>query len=447
MATAVVIAAALAACGGGGGGGGSTPPVTTPTPGHTATPTPTPAPTLDPFGCVGSVPSSVARKPMVVYPTASGDTFSYSGTLSDTFAESAPCPQPTATDNASVKVNVSESATSSPAGATDSTSVETDAYTKRTTTLTTHQTLVSSSTALLLYATSSSDEINNTITTTYATPQILDTLPASSGATWSNQPAATISEHLADGTSIARTVKNDGSYTDTEHFPGASPATISIDGAATGKPLDGGGSYAFSGVTFKYAPPSGGNITVTIDSGTSSKTRTFPAWFSVPSSYITDSFVDNGAKTFDPNCATAGAISAAGDHQVVETYQVLDPVLGYKETRVTTSYVVNGFGAACVKIDDTLNSYYDYQTDTTKVDYQSQNGQPNSVDHLVEYLGMTAPTSPYPALRTQSVRAVTPTAVAQAVAAIAHTRVVQQARLLRQLHSYALHFSRTGATR
>jgi hypothetical protein len=384
---------------------------------------------------------------MVVYPTAAGDAFSYSGTLSDTFAQSAPCPQPTATNDATVRVNVSEASTAPPAGATDSTSVESDAYSKQTTTITTRQTLVSSSTALLLYTTSSSDAIGNTITTAYAAPQTLDVLPANSGATWSNQPAASISEHLADGTSISRTVKNDGSYTDTENFPGASPATISVDGLASGKPLDGGGSYALGAATFTYAPPKSGNITVTITTGTTSKTRTFPSWFTVPSSYITDAFVDNGPQSFDANCPTAGAISAAGDHQVVETYQVLDPVLGYKETRITTSYVVDGFGAACVKIDDTLNSYYDYQNDTTKIDYQSQNGQPNSMDHLVEYLGMTSPTSPYPALRTQSVRAVTPQAVAQALAAIAHTRAVQHAQRLRELHSYALHIAHMGATK
>jgi hypothetical protein len=391
----------------------------------------------------------------VPHPIASGDTFAYTGSLSKTYTQSAPCPMPTATSAATIGIQVTNSNASSPSGATDVQSVETDAFPTQTTTTTTHQIvqdvpqlgLPGVSSEFQLFSTSSSDSIGNTIATSYAHPQVLDLEPETQGAQWGSQtnqpfndPTATINETLADGTRITRNVKNDGTYLDTETFVNnAATNTITIDGAANGKSIDGGGVYNILGTTFTYAAPAGGTITLTIASpGSPSKTRTFPAWFTVPSSsYISDTFVDNGSQTFDPNCSVNSSIGTSGN-QIVETYSVLDPVLGYTETRTTTSYVVSGFGAACVKIDDALNSYYDYQNDTTKIDYQSQNGQPNSVDHIVEYLSMTAPTSPYPALRRpQSTKAISPLTVASHIAAIQHTRAIQVAKKAEALHAFA----------
>ncbi len=384
---------------------------------------------------------------MPPHPVASGDTFAYSGTLSRTYAQSAPCPQPTASTSAAIAISVSDSAAGSPSGATDSKSTETDAFPTQTTVSTTDQIVKNTSTQFLLYSTTSKDSIGDTIATSYTNPQVLDTLPESAGQTWGpNDPAGTVNETLADGTRIARAVAADGSYTDTETFVDGSTAKIVVDGAANGKPLDGGGVYAFAGTTFTYAPPAAGNITLTI--GTQPpKTRTFPAWFTVPKSYASDTFIDNGSQPFDPKCAVNGAIGTSGN-QIVETSTVLDPVLGYTEARLTTSYVVPGFGAACVKIDDTLNSYYDYQSDITKIDYQSQNGKPNSVDHIVEYLGMTAPVSPYPALRRrQSAGAVSPLAVAGRISAIEQTRAVERARRIEALHAFAKQFTKKGTVR
>lgn len=385
----------------------------------------------------------------VPHPVGSGDTFTYAGSLSKTYSQSAPCPQPTSTTSATVTASVSDSATTAPdsSAATDQKSVETDAFPTQTTTTTTDQVVENTTTAFELFSTASSDSTGNTIATNYAAPQMLDKLPETSGAAWGpNNPAGTLKETLADGTSISRTIASDGSYTDTETYVDGSSSTISIDGAASAKPLDGGGTYNIVGTPFTYAPPSGGNITLTIGT-TPVKTRTFPAWFSKPqSSYISDTFVDNGSSALDPKCNVNASIATSGN-QIVETYSQLDPVLGYVETRTTTSYVVSGFGAVCVKIDDTLNSYYDYQNDTTKIDYQSQNGQPNSVDHIVEYLGMSSPATPYAQIRRADSVSVSPVVVAQRIAAIEHTRLIQTAQRIEALHHFAKRIATKGVLR
>ncbi len=447
------ISAALVACGGGGGTTG-----TPPTPVATATPTPTPAPTPDnAFGCVGQAPFAISRRTssLVPRPITSGDSFAYAGSLQETYAQSSPCPEPTSTSAAAVSMQVTDSATSAPGGgsATASTSAETDAFATHTSDSSTTQLLQLSGSALLLYSTNSNDGTGNSIATAYGTPQEIDDLGA--GGSWSNNPAATVAESLSDGSSIARTLASDGSYTDTQTYSNGATAVATVNGAANGKPLDGSGTYVFAGITFSYAAPAGGNIQLTISSpGNASKTRTFPAWFTKPSSsYVSDAFADNGTKPFDPSCGSVPASIGTSGTQIVETYNVLDPVLGYTETRTTTSYDVSGYGPACVTIADVVNSFYDYSDDTTRVDYQSQNGQPNSVDTIAETLSMQSAacgsgSAPCAQLRrAEDTRPVSPGAIRAAVAAIEHTRAVQRAARLQALHALARQFVQKGSLR
>jgi hypothetical protein len=446
-----ILSAGLVACGGGGGGGGGyTPPQSTPTPVPTVTPTPSPTPVS--FGCVGQSPfaSSVRRTASVSHPLASGDAFNYTGTLSKTYTQSAPCPEPTSTTSATVTVAVKNTAAPSPAGATDVQNTETDAFPTQSTTTTTDQIVQTTASAYELFSTTSADTNGNSITTAYANPQILDKIPETPGDTWSNgNPAATVTETLADGSRVSRMIASDGSYTDTETYGGGGSATIAVNGVANGKPLDGSGDYNFGGTDFSYAAPSAGNITLTIlQGGVVQKSRTFPAWFTKPSSYITDTFADNGSQALPSACNVPSSIATSGQ-QIVETYNLLDPVLGYTDKRVTTSYVVTGYGAACVTIADTMNSYYDYADDTTRIDYQSENGQPNSVSTIGETIGMQSATCaggpPCPALRrSQSVHGVSPVTVAMRVAAIEHQRSVQRAAKLQSLRIFAKQFSGKG---
>lgn len=452
------ISAALVACGGGGGTGGPTPPTSPPsTPTPTAKPTATPTPPT-PFGCVGATPlvATAARSSMSApRPIASGDTFAYTGNLHQTYTQSAPCPQPTATSDATISSGVNDAATTAPDGnpGTTSTVTETDAFSTHTATTTTAQTLEISGGKLLLYSTNSNDGTGNSIQTNYATAQELDDLGAA--GSWTNDPAATIAETLSDGTRISRTLKSDGSYTDVQTYADGSTATIDVNGSATGKPFDGSGTYTFAGASFSYAAPAGGNIVLTIDSGSSSKSRTFPAWFTKPASgtYVTDTFTDNGSKPIDPNCSIASSIGATSGDQIVETYSVLDPVLGYTETRTTISYGVSGYGPVCVTIADTLNSYYDYADDTTRIDYQSTNGQPNSVNTIAETLSMQSAAcgsgSPPCAQvrRAADAKHVFAATVAGRIASIEHYRAMQRAQRIEALQRFALRIRHQGAVR
>lgn len=445
MGAAFCTAAALAACGGGGGGGGGpVTPVTTPTP--IVTPTPTAVPTLNPYGCVGSQPYAIARKPEIAHPIAAGDSFSYTGTIAQTYTESAPCPQPTSTTNATVGVSTSALATTMPnsgGSGSDLRSTETDTYLTSTQTTTTDESVQNTSSAYLLYATKTSDANGNSIDTVYTTPHELDQLPETSaswglpGSSYVNNPAGSIHETFADGSSAVRTIASDGSYIDTQTFPNSQTWTLTINGAINSQPADGSGTYVGPvGATYSYAAPSGGTITLNINSG--QDIRTFPVWFSAPvTPYISDSFVDSGSASIDPSCSNA--ISSTGN-KIIETQNTLDPVVGYKETRTITSYNVNGYGAVCVKIDDTLNTYYDYNSDTTAHSYQSKNGQPDSVNEIVEVLNMTAPLTPYPSIRTASAaretQGVSAAAVAQRLAAIDLQREVQRMQIL---HAFVQH--------
>lgn len=461
------ISAILVACGGGGGGGnGGPPPTAPPTATATPTPPPTPTPTPESFGCPGVAPFAAAgRKTMSVQrPIAAGDSFTYTGALNETYLQSAPCPQPTATTSASASVTVSDNATTAPDGGSASASVatETDAYPTHSSTTATKQLLQSAGGKLLLYSTSADDGTGNTITTSYDTAQELDDLGA--GGTWSNDPASAIREALSDSTAISRNLASNGTYTETETYAGGSTSTVTVNADGSGVYDLDAGLRCSGEVQFAYAAPSAQQITLTITSyaansktgicQAATKTRTFPAWFAVPASaYVTDTFADNGAKTIPVACGVPASIGTSGT-QVVETYSALDPVLGYTETRTTTSYDVPGYGPACVTIADTLDSYYDYADDTTRIDYQSENGQPNSVDTIDETLTMQTASCAgggsgpcAQSRRVQSVKPVPASAVLGRIAAIEQHRAVQRAQRAEALHTLALHFAHQGAAR
>jgi hypothetical protein len=394
-------------------------------------------------------------------PIASGDQFSYTGSLSETYTQSAPCAEPTASTSAQISADVSDTATTAPnaGSATQSTITETDAFPTYTSTTTTAQLLQISGSKFLLYSTTANDGTGNSITTSYNTAQEIDDL--GTGGTWSNDPAANISEALSDGTSIVRTVASNGTYNDTQTFADGSTSTITTK-------ADGSGVYDFDAgltcngeVNFAYAAPSGNTITLTITDYLMSngkctpatKTRTFPAWFAKAGNYITDGFSDNGSKPIPAACNVPSSIGTSGS-QVVETYKITDSVLGYIETRTTTSYDVAGYGPACVTIGDELDSYYDYADDTTRIDYQSQNGSPNSVDKIEETIGMQAalcgsgsPPCAQVVRRTQAARPVSASAVAGRIAAIEQYRAMQRARRIEALHRYALRARRQGVVR
>jgi hypothetical protein len=107
-----------------------------------------------------------------------------------------------------------------------------------------------------------------------------------------------------------------------------------------------------------------------------------------------------------------------------------------------------------VTISDTLSDYYDYSDNTTRIDYQSTNGQPNSVNTITETLGMQSATcgsggtGPCAQVRrADSQRPISHAIVVAHVGAIEQVRAVQRAQRVEALHRFALQFARGGAVR
>ena len=198
---AVAAAALLAACGGGG-----------------APALPTTAP---PVGGAGNPAVSSSARPAAV-----GDTFAFSGSSqeSDVYTYPVGSPFPSTATAAKISENVVVTASSDPlgSGGTDFHSTTTTVGTTATRTATgdSYYSTVSagSGTNFVLNAQQSVDDSKNTYAWTYTTPQILDVLPESAGATWTNSPAGTYNETDADGAMIARTTSADGSYNETDTF-------------------------------------------------------------------------------------------------------------------------------------------------------------------------------------------------------------------------------------
>ena len=347
-----------------------------------------------------------------------------------------PCPQPTGTVAGTISQIVVDATPSAsapspiPAGAIDERTTETDNFPTESTTTTTDAILTEGAGQELLYSTSQSDEMGDTLVTNFGSqsnPQIIDEFPESSGASWSNTAAAVMTQTLADGTSASRTVAADGSYSETDQLANGARSTIAAG-------VDGSGSYAIAGViTVDVSAPATGQIAIqTTSGGGGGNTYSAQQWFTPGSSLVTDNFVDNGSKTFDPSCSVPGSIGTSGT-QVVETMNLTDPVLGYTEARTTTSYDVPGFGPACVVIVDTLKSYYDYQDTTPNLDvYVSPGGVPLQTSTLSETLSMQTPTSPYARRRAAEER-------------MAFVRSLQRAQMVRNLDTFAIRLAKEGS--
>jgi hypothetical protein len=412
---AALMTAVLAACGGGGGGGGGTPPTSKPTTTPTATPTPTIQPNI--YGCVGV--ASVAQRASAqsqlvgVHPIASGNV-TYNGTFSQTIARSSPCPIPSgAPDSGTVQVTVTMTPTTSPAF--DEHSVETDSGTLDTQMLTTDATVESVSGTgsftndYLETAESTTDQSNNMLTTTYASPYMqFGGSPEASGNTWHNGPPSSVLQTLADGTILNRTYKIDGSYSETDTLPGTGGAqknqiTVNSNGSGSYVAQITNSAGVYQTTTITYAAPSGGAVDITVAQPSASpEAGAFPAWFSPSPTLYSDTFADHGQQPFATACGTMPIVgSLTAGEEIVRTETQLDPVLGYTDTRTTTTWdIQNGStwtGPVCVQISDTMNVYYDYALDTVFAFFFSQNGQPIQVNATTETFSAQSSLTTFPA--------------------------------------------------
>lgn len=347
-------------------------------------------------------------------PSSSGDTFKFTGTLtqSDVYSYPTPNPLPADSKTAQVTQTVTVSATSDPFGSgttvQDFNVQEQDAFPTQTLSSSTDSYFVlgaanaNSVSQYMLLGSNSTDDQGNTSSVQYASPGVVvDQLPEAQGQSWSNSPALTLNENYVDLESVKRSVNSDGSFSDTENMynapiPSPSPGnptqdypntTVTANGYADGHATmsvqfalpDSFTSYYYvpAGTTEEIdlavtAPGSNG-----IDFMTSrpwfpalgqqqpgfTNSQAIPVWYPAPNgSLYTESDNNLGSVAIPASCNVPSSIGTTGN-KIEQKSSTVDPMMGTLETVQTDQYVVTGYGPVCVTVADTESQYYNYQLD------------------------------------------------------------------------------------
>lgn len=353
-----VISAALVACGGGGGGGGGAVPQ--------APAAPTPSPT----------------------PYALGHTYKFSGaqTTAASYVYPSPSPYPSVNTLVNITQDVTVTAAANPYGpasAGDFHTIETDAAALVTHTATTDAWLGMSGANLVEYGYSTADDSGDTLAAKYAAPEILDQLPETSAATWTNSAGVAFTEKDADGTTSTRTYANDGTYTEA-----LSNKNTGVS-ASIGEKADGSGTYTTNGAYldgqvsgFVFSAPSANQITITMNfvqpptpapaaSGQPSpapaptitpRVYTSAMWYgTTPTLYSQSTKVATGI-AYPQSCAVPASYGTSGN-TLTQTTVRTDTILGYTDNQTQTTYTNPQYGPVCVTLSDVQQDYYDYQDD------------------------------------------------------------------------------------
>lgn len=438
---------ALTACGGAGSGSGGG---TLPAPG-TPVSTPTPAPTGPP------------------HPSAAGDTFAYNGSMTrtDSYTYPAPSPLPSTSAQATITQNVSVYATANPLGSgttQDFHMHEADAYPAQTVTSTSDYYYEPGASAFSLLGYNSVDEGGNSTTMTYAAPQILDQLPETAGAAWSNSPAGTLTQTYADGTASTQTINADGSYTDTEQLYGSGTNYPSVKAVVT-ENADGSGLFRIvyyengrqgffpnEVITQDYAvsavsAQSSNAQFITVNSQMTKSYAgaptpappvlfaSMPVWYAAPLVLHSESDKDAGTQTIPPSCQTPAAFGTQAT-QLQQIITDVDTVMGTTTTTSATSYVVSGFGAVCVLLNGSIKTYFDYSRDTTSGPVYFQGTSPLQTTAISQMLTL-APQGRLPQVRGVST-ASGATAIPAAAIGVARASLSAQLRRDRSARFHAI---------
>lgn len=356
---AALLASVVAACGGGGGGGG------------------------DGGGGGGGGGTPPTMSPTNTPPV--GDTFAYTGTLTQSNVYTYPTPSPLPSTSASATVTLNAAVTSSAApfgistphgGAYDLHYSESDAFPNVTNVSTTDSWQTTSTSAVdeygsvVTYGSGSGADI---IERSYSAPYLLDELPETNGASWTNAPTGALDETEPDGTDITRSVGSNGAYSETQGLVGGYNAVITENS-------DGSGTYggtiwnAYGIEDFTYSAPSSDRITIGVTFTTPAPSSTATpeppivlatpvAWYpSSPVFYNETDSVSTGV-TFPGSCNVAGTFGTSGN-EIARTITTLDTILGYTEVQTYDEYDSATAGVVCIAMSDVQKYYYDYLDDT-----------------------------------------------------------------------------------
>ncbi len=229
----------------------------------------------------------------------------------------------------------------------------------------------------LLYATTQQESSSAgapVITTNYTNAQTIDQYPASSGASWTNNPAATIAYQYADGDSGQRTVSSSGTYTDTESIlaggaGGTATLTENSDGSGSiVGPFFGGGIIAQVAFAAPSPAASPTSVTVSIDFSSYAQTQYgYPAsspvtdslWYAFPPVFYieTDTITTNAGL---PQSCMPNAFNFTQATDVRRSMATTDTVVGYVEDTNIDSYEYNGV-PVCLVTEDIQRYAYDEQ--------------------------------------------------------------------------------------
>jgi len=218
------------------------------------------------------------------------------------------------------------------------------------------------------------------LTTLYNTPQIVDELPETNGASWSNNPQSTVSYSYASGDAGTRTVANDGTYTDVEQMgPSSGGGTVTMtenadgSGSITG-PYYGDGfiqSIAFSAPS--PAPSATPMLNVTLTYSTFAQqccgypaTQTIPDYVWYPYTSGQPLTFYNETDSIKGNAALPASCKSSPYSQVTDvkrTIKTLDTVVGDMDTTTMDSYDFQGF-PVCLVTNDVLSYAYNEEGTT-----------------------------------------------------------------------------------
>ncbi len=219
---------------------------------------------------------------------------------------------------------------------------------------------------------------------------VLDILPETAGASWSNNAAQVQSEVDPSGQTQTKVINADGSYVETSDFPDGTQtvATERSDGTATYSiPLGGpnAGPPDIINVGTPRPAPTGAPvipIVITVPSSTP-QVLAVPDWYPPgPLTLAAETDQDLGPAPLPAACNVPAAVATSGN-KLVRTNTRFDTIFGEIERDVDTVYTVVGIGVVCTQLADQLTAYYDYTSQGSLF-----SAVPQQITSLVQTVGV-----------------------------------------------------------
>ena len=194
----------------------------------------------------------------------------------------------------------------------------------------------------LTYGNASDDGEGNTSVSTFAAPQVLDQLPESSGASWTNNGAVTIADTDASTETSTQTYAADGTYNESITYPAnsvyytgpAPPSTVT-------EQSDGSGDITLNLYGATYTATNGAPVSGSIAIAETQSypnptptpyTQTIGTWFTAPPVLYAETDNNMGAASLPASCKTGSSVPTSVN-KLVQLISRLDTVFGYTRRR------------------------------------------------------------------------------------------------------------------